>query len=85
MTETIKECAACGAGMKIGEMAGSAVIAIGLTFDGRIIGERFPVCEKCLNIAEKSEETAALVREAIGLRYEFAKGATAQSDEGAFH
>ncbi|MDP1646073.1 MAG: hypothetical protein Q8L71_11335 [Thiobacillus sp.] len=73
--------------MKLGEMAGSAAIAIGLTFDGRIIGERLPVCVKCLDIAEKSEESAALVQEAISLRYEFAKGATKQSenDEGALH
>lgn len=87
MTANVKECAACGAGMKLGEMAGSAVLAIGLTFDGRIIGERLPVCGKCVDIAKKSEETAALVREAISLRYEYAEGRAKQSenDEGALH
>jgi hypothetical protein len=71
--------------MRLGDLAGSAVIAIGLTFDGRIIGERFPVCGKCLDIAAKGEKSAALVREAISLRYEHAEGRTRQSDKGACH
>ena len=87
MTANETECAACGAGMGLGELAGSAVLAIGLTFDGRIIGERLPVCQKCLTIADKSEKSAALVQDAIRLRYEFAKGAPVQSkrDKGACH
>lgn len=83
----VKECAACGAPIRWGDKCGSVLVPVGFNFEGRLLAEKLPVCLKCLAIADKGEESARVVEEAIRLRYDAQgeSGETEHLDKGAFH
>lgn len=51
----LAHCAACAAPIHENELAGFCVLPVGLTFDGRIIGDKLHVCAACVDRAEASE------------------------------
>ena len=51
----LAHCAACAAPIHENEMVGFCVLPVGLTFDGRIIGDKMHVCAACMDRAESSE------------------------------
>lgn len=71
----VKHCSSCGAPIRVGDPAGSAVIAVGLTFDGRILGERLTVCGACVDLAATSEAASDAIHDAIRERYDAAEDA----------
>ena len=69
-TPIVKECAACGAPIRWGDKCGAVLVPVGFNFSGRLIAEKLPVCLKCLAIADKGDDSARIVEEAIRLRYD---------------
>jgi hypothetical protein len=68
-SEPVVHCAACGAGIREGEPAGWAYMPVGVSFEGRLLGERLRLCGACVSRAKASEQEAEAVQKAVVDRY----------------
>lgn len=67
--EILAHCAACDAPIAEGDHVAYCVIPVGLTFSGRMIGEKLAVCSICAAHAKSGIDGEARINGAIVARY----------------
>lgn len=68
-SEILTHCAACDAPIAEGDRVAYCVIPVGLTFTGRMIGEKLAVCSICVARAKSGMDGEAWVNDAIIARH----------------
>lgn len=72
-------CAACGSTIHVGDRIGNALVPVGVTFDGELIGYSHVICGACVDTIKTSDEGRTRIAEAITQRFEAApEGVTLQ-------
>lgn len=74
-------CAACASPISEGDHVGYCVIPVGLTFAGRMIGEKLVICSGCLARAKSSSAGEAQVNAEIVARYHGPDDGNGQAEE----